>query len=735
MALAWRSKLFLPILIIVLAGLVFYAWLAVYFTLGEDLVVDLSSNQTSFRITNDEFATVQAKIDSRAQLFCDTLCDLELYDADGKLQHQENFTTHSGDHLTREFILRPKERGSGQSVYSLRLMCYNQKSVICPSAGVAQKDTVLLSVNYELPKDVELLKTYLQSTIPRYLETLVSSDENIIGLNFLLTNSSVHAGQTLASIATAQENIFAQRLLLEKIKQEYSKEDYSIAAQSLSNVSEKDVDLLFNQTEELKIEILKLPTIHNALRDRLDIVRTNYINNISEYPFLLSDPYAGVQIQKSIFDLNKTIDLYNSNSYSSYSSLDAQISNLENMSLLYSTLHSRADTVMLIGNSLIQSELDLECAINITVSCRNVSFTNIVDVCSELVSYNTTAILQFNNAYCDENIFYSPNLASDLGIDNSTLELVPVFVWPNIASTIDSSLPNNYPKCCVFGQCKTCCNDDVCANDPQTYPVIFVHGHSFNGVNTPDYSLGGYFANIQQALEHDGYIDAGIVTPSSGLDSSIYGEWGLSGRPVTARVTYYYDFYRSGDSYVLVPQKSESIETYALRLNDMINIIKHNTRKKKVNIVAHSMGGLVTRRYIQLFGEDSVESVVLVATPNNGTQGRTQTICPFFGESKECTDMSKGSVFMQKVNDPYLQPKNIKFTTIAGTGCTMNGDNGDVQGDGVVITTSVALPFAKNFIVNGTCTDFLGSDFHSEILNINIHPEVYKIIKDALVAK
>jgi hypothetical protein len=258
--------------------------------------------------------------------------------------------------------------------------------------------------------------------------------------------------------------------------------------------------------------------------------------------------------------------------------------------------------------------------------------------------------------------------------------------------------------------------------------VVFVHGHSFNSYNSPEYSLGGYFSGIQRALQHDGYLDAGIITPSSTMSDVSMGEWGLSGRPITARVTYYYNFYRSGTDYILIAQKTENIETYAIRLNEMINIVKHNTGKKKVDIVAHSMGGLVVRRYMQLFGEGSVNKVILVGTPDAGISGRTLSLCPIFGASLECNDMASDSIFMRKVNDPAEQPKNTQFTIISGIGCSVDGR----PGDGVVAASSVSLPYATNYNVTGSCADLFGTSLHTELLNIEKYPATYQIIAKAL---
>jgi hypothetical protein len=65
---------------------------------------------------------------------------------------------------------------------------------------------------------------------------------------------------------------------------------------------------------------------------------------------------------------------------------------------------------------------------------------------------------------------------------------------------------------------------------------------------------------------------------------------------------------------------------------------------------------------------------------------------------------------------------------IKGTGCSVDKEDGD----GVVSVAQATLPGIQEYTVAGTCDDFFGVDHHTEILNIDKHPEVYEIIKKAL---
>ena len=297
----------------------------------------------------------------------------------------------------------------------------------------------------------------------------------------------------------------------------------------------------------------------------------------------------------------------------------------------------------------------------------------------------------------------------------------------NVTSKIETNLSDNPPICCVFNDCKPCCRDESCKNDPKTFPIIFLHGHSFAKDNSPEFSLDS-FNKLQSKLQDDGYVNAGIVSLYSQNEQLQQGIWGLSGKPVTVKVSYYYDAFRKEDKYIVVPTKSENIDTYALRLKDLIDIVKQRTNKPKVNIIAHSMGGLVAKRYVQIFGENDIDKLIMIATPVKGISSEVSSYCGYVGENRECRDMQENSLFINKLNDPLKQSTKVKLYTIIGQGCQMK--SGD--GDGVVLSENAKLDNSKLYRVNGTCGGFFGNSLHTEILNINRYPATYNLVKEIL---
>lgn len=380
------------------------------------------------------------------------------------------------------------------------------------------------------------------------------------------------------------------------------------------------------------------------------------------------------------------------------------------------------------------------------IKAENKTASEVINIVSEILPKNKTTItqLQYNNsinlsllalsqiALSGESMHL---LAKCEVLDNQTgktgefnLQPISTNITYNIASKIETNLSDNPPICCVFNICKPCCSGESCRNDPKTFPVIFLHGHSIAKENSPEFSLDA-FNELQSRLQDDGYLNAGIVSLYSQSEQLQRGIWGLSGKPVTVKASYYYDAFRKEDRYIPVPTKSENIDTYSLRLKDIIEIVKQRTNKPKVNLLSHSMGGLVARRYIQIFGDEDIDRLIMMATPNSGITGDISTYCKVVGENRECQDMQENSLFINKLNDPSKQPSKARLYTIIGQGCRMKlGD-----GDGIVLAENAKLGNAQQYFINGTCEGLFGGNLlHTGILNIEKYPETYRIITEIL---
>jgi hypothetical protein len=271
-----------------------------------------------------------------------------------------------------------------------------------------------------------------------------------------------------------------------------------------------------------------------------------------------------------------------------------------------------------------------------------------------------------------------------------------------------------------LNRCETCCNDS-CSNE--NYPVIFLHGHIINKALPADYSLDAFSA-IKQKLVYEGYIDAGAVVLSSIAEPK--GLWGKINAPMIVTASYFFDTTQTTNGEVTVQSDTESIDTYAARLNNLIGIIRYRTNKDKVIIVAHSMGGLVTRRYIQLFGSKDVSKIVLVDVPNHGIDDKVRDYCAVLGPEIACNEMDKDSSFMKNLTDTSTE--KVPTYNIIGIGCDM----GNETGDGIVKNSSEYLNYATNYYVKGTCDELNFNFLHETIIYPDQYPETYNIIKNAI---
>jgi predicted alpha/beta hydrolase family esterase len=312
---------------------------------------------------------------------------------------------------------------------------------------------------------------------------------------------------------------------------------------------------------------------------------------------------------------------------------------------------------------------------------------------------------------------------------NITPENIPSFSVEELEFVAGNfSLPIVREKCCIFGNCTPCCIGDECDT---LYPIIFVHGHAFYEGTSPELAFIR-LSYLQEALVDYGYINAGQISKGSKWETFPSGEWGKMPYPITTRVTYYYSAFRTNESLELVSKKSENLETYALRLKEMVEMVKDRTGKDKVIIIAHSMGGLVSRSYIDIFGEESVYKLITLGTPNNGIEGDVDRFCKLTGGRKECEDMSSSSVFISRLNDPENYLTKTKTYTIAAHGCDLKSNDGKEEGDGVVLARSVHLPFADNRDIYGECTDFFGTDLHTKFVEPLLYPEVLDLVLEFL---
>ncbi|HIH54733.1 alpha/beta hydrolase [Candidatus Woesearchaeota archaeon] len=259
--------------------------------------------------------------------------------------------------------------------------------------------------------------------------------------------------------------------------------------------------------------------------------------------------------------------------------------------------------------------------------------------------------------------------------------------------------------CCIKNNC------DVCNNNHDDFPLILLHGHSFNTKNSAFQSTD-IFNDMEDAFVEDDYISLGAL--KSKIPDLILADFGR----LLIKPTYYIESYNDALGIKFIEGKQGNIDTYALRLKEQIDEIKKYSGKQRVDIVAHSMGGLVVRRYMQIFGDSSINKFIMIGTPNRGIDKATFDFCKLYGEKNECNDMKENSLFLNKLNSESLN--HPETYSVIGIGCGMSGKDGD----GVVIKESAE--FLNNYYVTGTCK--VPGSMHGQIVDPKKYPEIYKYI-------
>lgn len=109
-----------------------------------------------------------------------------------------------------------------------------------------------------------------------------------------------------------------------------------------------------------------------------------------------------------------------------------------------------------------------------------------------------------------------------------------------------------------------------------------------------------------------------------------------------------------------------NISTNAARLRTTVNAVKARTGASKVDLVAHSMGGLVSRDYVKnLGGSSSVDSLIMMGTPNYGTSLANLAGLVNCVGITACDQMARGSSYLNALNAGDDTIGSVRYTSIA----------------------------------------------------------------------
>lgn len=143
----------------------------------------------------------------------------------------------------------------------------------------------------------------------------------------------------------------------------------------------------------------------------------------------------------------------------------------------------------------------------------------------------------------------------------------------------------------------------------QERPLILVHGFLTLALGpnacpllANETKLGSMY-ELQSSLVQDGLYSQGWI-----LDEDSTHCPPIESRPTVVRFTYYSGCY----------EEKNAFETYTNRFEKAITHLKECTGSQKVDVVAHSFGGLVVRNYIRTRNSSDIEKIVFLTTPQAG---------------------------------------------------------------------------------------------------------------------
>jgi len=730
---SWKKIFFVTIILLAILGSIsFIGGLRLRFALHDELVIGLDASGNSFKILNNEAQDVEFMISMSNSMFCNSNCSYSFYDrSENKVLDSGKLQMNDGDVYVRNYVLEPYSKGEGQKIYNFEVQCVDINTFLCTTQGALRKKSSFVTLNYELSESEREIKDELKAKLIENFK-VINNASSYVQKSYYLLNQSLIKGDSNEYFKLSDEvsNVIVETDIIFDM---WSDEEYIQLNEAYGSYLPLRSNELLLESQGFFDKIYDSIIKQNELIGNLNMLRNNFFEEHKDLFLMekeLEDYYNKLII--SGFDLGK----------GNYNRVLEFESDLDELSSEFEMMWNISEQNKLYGDYLVLNESSKKCFLGYCDELLESS-------CDELNKY----IVEFNNSLYSSDINISglenyENLAEGIKIiiSNETLKFYDDYCEVNssidrldnisfvetisnitIYPAIQNELTENLPKCCVYGECDVCCVSEECQNDPSLYPIVLIHGHSLLRATSPE-PLLDIFNRIQYNMQKEGFINAGTVQFDFNLSNYEEGDWGISGSPISTKASYYYDYFYSLGHYIHITKNVDNIDTYAIRLNEIIKLIQYRTGKSKVNIIAHSMGGLVARRYLQIFGDDSLEKIVLIGTPNHGITGNVKNFCRVFGEKRECEDMYAGSVLITKLNDPSYSIENVKIYTISGKGCDTDG----FDGDGVVQFENSILNYAKSYTINGSCYDTYGKALHNDLLDPYMYPELNDYIKEIL---
>ena len=729
-----------------------------HFLLAEELIIRNEGDSYLVAVNNEPIPiTVATSIDTH--FACQSSCTFKLTDLyTNEILYEYTDVDVTQTH-TVDLPITIQSQTNGTRLYEYFVSCNNKRTTLCSATNTTYRKAQLITVDHvqspaqeelsaqlttmltNMRQDVVLLQgihndyhttatklspsttrkqvlnmsVYIADTLLAIQDTLTTTVDVLLNGNLdavqeqLTTIDVVSVEQTITTFIKEVSFAVAKFNELQELKQSLQTElsPYYVAAYSSvgSNIAISSYNTFLaaedNVTYTMRIQDLRdARTILNTTRNNYTQAKNDDLVELTTYLDSVASLY-GTSKNTSCDQVKQTTSILNS--------LERQHARQRNVLGNDTTVNTSTITDFFDELSSIQQQYflgtNLSLQQNYSFSTAQYTTQTPIDVLAALFTLNTSLLETFSDSYCID----APE------------HILPTYDPITITQSNQSSLEYTYvfkEQCCFAGECRVC--SEV---DDTKRPILLLHGHSFNSALHPETTFVS-FSDMQLQLAKDGYINAGEIDRYVSYDDELAGVWGRFSEPIVVRGSYYFVNYYDLGNQVVASQKHESIESYAIRLKEIVDYIQQRTGAPQIDIVAHSMGGLVARQYISLFGESDVHTLIMIGTPNYGIRGSIDTFCAVTGAKKECEEMQENSIFLKRLNDPRFAPQKTTFVTVTARGCPMQG----VDGDGVVLSSNVPLPYAQNYFIDGNCTGFLGTDYHRNLIKPQHYPEIYDIV-------
>jgi len=265
------------------------------------------------------------------------------------------------------------------------------------------------------------------------------------------------------------------------------------------------------------------------------------------------------------------------------------------------------------------------------------------------------------------------------------------------------------------------------------YPVLFVHGINSDGTTWDSYKSPW---QADKRMSYGGNI---LITDKYHI--SELGDNANSNRTRKTPLSFLYEVEIedgeafSADFYTMNFSNNNDISFAAqgLQLREVVNQITEWTGKEGVYIVAHSMGGLASRAYLQYFNDEKVKGLITIGTPHFGSPFGSVGSA-FVGDVAEQLQIASEDLAMLNDIETYPLPNGVKYFAVVVRGNDTAGEDNlysDDSGDGIVPTYSQTMGVWDSQEVIIEEDEFTRIEVHTlETAN----PEIRNIVWDKLIS-